>query len=56
MSADRIPKIIEAERMERGLLILFEDGTQAMYPAQLPYQMLSVAEKMSLDEPDDEGG
>ena len=46
MDADWTPTIIEAERVKRGLLIMFDDGAQAIYPAELLYQFLYVAEKM----------
>jgi hypothetical protein len=35
MDAEPIPKIVEAERMRRGLLILFENGKQAFYSTEL---------------------
>ena len=46
MDADWTPRIIEVERVKRGLLIMFDNGAQAIYPADLLYQFLYVAEKM----------
>jgi hypothetical protein len=54
MDEKQHPKIVEAERIGAGLLILFDDGAQAIYPAELLYQLLYVANKMTQEEPEDQ--
>jgi hypothetical protein len=49
-----IPKIVEAERTSRGLLITFEDGKQALYSNVLLHQLYHVADILSEDMPDAE--
>jgi len=38
------PRIVEAERMEDGVIITFDDGKCAVYPASLLYDVLPEAE------------
>ncbi len=42
-----IPRIIEALRMRDGVIVTFEDGTYAKYPASLLYSLLPKAAEMS---------
>ena len=42
-----VPRIIEALRMRDSVVITFEDGTYAQYPASLLYSLLPRAAEMS---------
>ena len=38
------PRIVHAERLNGGVIISFDDGVAAVYPAALLYEMLTKAE------------
>ena len=40
------PRILYAERLRGGVVITFEDGKSALYPAALMYDMLPQAERL----------
>ncbi|MGC2613612.1 MAG: hypothetical protein WA354_06255 [Terracidiphilus sp.] len=44
-----VPRIIEALRMKDGIIITFENGKHANYPASLLYSMLPKAADMNGD-------
>jgi hypothetical protein len=49
MEDKAIPRIIEAVRLKNGVLITFEDGKCAVYPAALLYAMFSNADELIED-------
>jgi hypothetical protein len=40
------PRIVSAERLGGGIIITFEDGKSALYPAALMYSMFHQAERL----------
>jgi hypothetical protein len=56
MKSVPVPRIVEAERLENGVIITFEDGKHALYPASLLYATLPRAEatnELESDEKED---
>ena len=41
-----VPRIVNVDRMEGGILITFEDGTTAIYPTALLYANLPNAQQL----------
>ena len=51
MKADPQPRIIYAERLGDGVVITFEDGKTAVYPASLLRSVFDQARELREDEP-----
>jgi DUF971 family protein len=47
------PRVIEAERLEDGVIITFDDGKHAIFPASLLRANLPQAEAMSDSKPEE---
>lgn len=47
MESQTDPRILEAERLGDGILITFDDGTSAIYPAALILAMLPHAQPLN---------
>jgi hypothetical protein len=46
MDIQPTPRVLSAERLERGVIIDFEDGKSAVYSASLLYSVLPRAERL----------
>jgi hypothetical protein len=49
------PRVVEAERMDNGVIITFDDGKYAIYPASLLYATFAKAEQSKEDAQNDGG-
>ncbi len=52
MDLKQPPKIVSAQRSEGGVVIEFEDGSAAFYPASLLAEVFSRAQKLEEIAPD----
>jgi len=45
------PSVESVERLEDGVVISFEDGRSALYPASLLYAMLTLVQEIPSEDP-----
>ena len=53
MQVSPVPRIIAADRMQEGLVILFDDGEGAFFSSSLLHAVLPQAEKLPEASPED---
>ncbi len=50
MPVTHIPSLVAADRLNRGVILAFDDGSLAFYSEALLYSMLPHAERLAEDE------